>query len=1015
MIRNNNNSIKYSFKKFIYFFVADAHVIDTEYRNETFNSFDHLNNSYSDIPYEVSMPDTPMQSDCESICAADAVSVRDDDIYDAYFYESFELPSTRRGSTISETATVLPRIVITPTPDDDALQRRTSLTNASPPFYGIISEEIASNLNELNRDATEINIARDDKTFIGDAQKITNSMSGVSSIIENNSNEKLADDPLPIDEKELAQDSNTESESEESESEESEETESDEESEPKEKIIEHKRSDSLVAVKSVKNIQVYDENDSESSENEVESIQDMEQNDIEDHQNSHEGHNLDDSDDESADIIEFIMDHGPESEANSIHFDDHLSVIYEEVDERTQGRRTKLDSMCSSNSSATLANDEKTFESDTETVESDHDQDSDSLSVTVRLPLRLSFSRSENNEEITTVEIGKSEIEIEDNSCHTPGLIESESDVSVSFSLKQPKSNPNSRPISLDVPSFDDDDSEVSVSISLPRRNRTLSPAPFVRQQTLSPVPHSADAFEYKPWSFGSSIDESFEQESFEVMNDPQNEERAFSVRDHIAAFESAQGHREELQRQNACVTSDSEEEEEEDDDGNEINEVALNDYSSIQNQTKSQFYPIEDTNYDSFVSVTYQANENEAANQTTAVEQAIDMKQEHQEEEVDQANLSVQAKIASFEQPLQSQYKQIDARREIYALRQASQTADEVQCGVSTQPEYIRSESIRSTNSSIMSTPQPQLQNKDFDIQTALQPNSYFDRNNFMQRSIPDESELDEDDSGVLTDPNRRTFEETDTESEYFPELRKLTRYERAATHSRLFKFLQEYEGEANNSDKQKADEDMAMFTRPKKIIHNVSITRKQNPDLIKNAETMAERRERLSLSHVSSSIDADNPSTSASPTCSSPTPSVNEKLIDELVQSALQQAKRRNMRNIPIEKIQAAARRALQQQDENDSCDTTFSSFDSTPALTPQEFNDECYDSETGIDILPSKAFKNLQEQSVYGRKRKLWAARCPRVLSSKTVNSDLSRVTETRESQTPERDQQSVSFYH
>lgn len=937
------------------------------------------------------MPYTPMQSDCESICAADTVSVRDDD---ACFYDSFELPSTRRGSTFSETATIVPRIVITPTPDDDALQRRTSLTTESPSFYGTICEEIASNLNEFNRNVTEKNIARDVKTLSGDAQKITTSLSGVPS------NERLADDPIP-NEKESAKDSNIESESEDSK-----ETESDDESESNEKIYEHKHSDSLVAEKSVKSIHVYDENDSKSLEKETESIQDMKQNDVEDHQMSLEDHDSADSDDESADIIEFIMDHGPESEANSIHIDDHLSVIHEEVDEKPQSRRKKLDSMCSSNSSATLANEEKTFESDSETVESEHDHDSDSLSVTVRLPLRLSFSRSENNEEITTVEIGKSEIEFEDSSHHMPGLIESESDVSVSFSLKQPKSNPNSRSISSDVPSFDDDDSEVSVSISLPRRNRTLSPA-FVRQQTLSPVSHSADAFEYKPWNFGSSIDESFEQESAEMMNEPKKKERAFSIRGHIAAFESVQGHREELQRQNACVSSDLEDEQEDDDNNDDRNgarEVAINSYS-IESQRKSQLQLMEDTNYDSFVSVTYQVNDIEAINQTTAIDPIIDsnymkLEEKEKEEEVerDQANFFVRAKIASFEQPLESQYKKIDARREINALRQASEMADEVQCCESTRPA------------------QPQLQNKDFDIQTTLQSNSHFERNSFMQRSIPDESELDEDDSGVLTDPNRRTFEETDTESECFPELRKLTRYERAATHSRLFKFLQENEAETNNSDKLKADGDMAMFTRPKKIIHNVSITRKQNPDLIKNAETMAERRERLSLSHVSSSIDADNPSTSASPTCSSPTPSINEKLIDELVQSALQQAKRRNMRNIPLEKIQAAARRALQQQDENDSYDTTFSSsFDSTPALTPQEFNDECYDSETGMDILPSKAFKNLQEQSVYGRKRKLWAARCPRVLSSKTVHRDLCRVTETRESQTPERDQQPVAFYH
>lgn len=285
------------------------------------------------------------------------------------------------------------------------------------------------------------------------------------------------------------------------------------------------------------------------------------------------------------------------------------------------------------------------------------------------------------------------------------------------------------------------------------------------------------------------------------------------------------------------------------------------------------------------------------------------------------------------------------------------------------------------------------------------------------MYLSPFDESELEETDSGV--DINRRVSEDVDTESECYSELRKLTRYERAATHSRLFKILQEYEKEVSDAEKTKTEEEIIMpLSRPKKIVHNVSITRRQNPELAKQAETMADRRERLQLNYNSSSIDNDNASSSASPSCASPASSVsvNEKLIDELVHSVLQQTKRRNLQNIPIEKIQAAARRALiQQNDENDSCDT-YSSFDSTPALTPHEFHDDCDDSDSDrhTDILPSKAFKHLQEQSISGRRYKSWAARCPRVLSSKTVNSDLSRVTETRESQSPEREHQYVYPY-
>lgn len=288
-------------------------------------------------------------------------------------------------------------------------------------------------------------------------------------------------------------------------------------------------------------------------------------------------------------------------------------------------------------------------------------------------------------------------------------------------------------------------------------------------------------------------------------------------------------------------------------------------------------------------------------------------------------------------------------------------------------------------------------------------------------QKPMQDESEIDEDDSGVTSDINRPISETDDTESECFPELRKLTRYQRAATHSRLFKLLQEFDDKDDTDDTDDYSkisnkyqdttpcDSPIFFTRPKKIVHNVSVTRKMNPDALKHAETMAERRERLSLQlKPSTSIDTDNLS---SP--SSPTPSINDKLVEELVQSVLRQQKLQNIKHIPMEKIHAAARKAL--QDETDSGDNTCSSsFESTPAITPQEFKDDCdYDSDTwngderrtSADILPSKAFKNLQEQSMYGRKRKLWAARCPRVLSSKTVNRDLSQVAEMPEQCSPE----------
>ncbi|XP_044571979.1 protein piccolo isoform X5 [Drosophila ananassae] len=271
--------------------------------------------------------------------------------------------------------------------------------------------------------------------------------------------------------------------------------------------------------------------------------------------------------------------------------------------------------------------------------------------------------------------------------------------------------------------------------------------------------------------------------------------------------------------------------------------------------------------------------------------------------------------------------------------------------------------------------------------------------RNSSTQRS---ESEIEEDDSGV-TDMNRH-LSETDTESESFPELRKMSSYQRAATHSRLFKLLNDENDLPEDPAATPADEFQLKPSR-RKIVHNVSITRKQNPSALSDAESMSQRRERLSLPlRKNTSIDADNPSTPNSPASPIMGPSaknqkvVSDKLVNELVQSLLLKSDSTHLRNLPMEKLQAAAKRAL--AEEMDSAQN--SSLDSTPAPTPKHdkeysdyYNSWCEASGSGDEVLPSKAFRNLQDP-----RRSPWTVRCPRVLSSKTINRDLARVTESPE---------------
>lgn len=295
--------------------------------------------------------------------------------------------------------------------------------------------------------------------------------------------------------------------------------------------------------------------------------------------------------------------------------------------------------------------------------------------------------------------------------------------------------------------------------------------------------------------------------------------------------------------------------------------------------------------------------------------------------------------------------------------------------------------------------------------------------RNDSQRSEI--ESEVDED-SGVTDmlpgNSSQQISETDDTESENFPELRKMNRYTRAATHSRLFKLLQEENDIEDNA------EDEFKFTPSKKnIVHNVSITRRQKPESIKNAESMAARRERLSLPlRKNTSIDNDNPSTPNSPRSPSASRAsstsryiqkskeeitssvVNDQLVAELVQSLLLKKGGDKLKNLPMEKLQAAAKKVLEEQ--LDSLEST--SIDSTPAITPsQDLNASDYsdyydswrtsveDSDNGdYEIVPSKSFRRLQETSSSGKRLPL--ARCPRVLSSRTVNRDLARVTESPE---------------
>lgn len=581
-------------------------------------------------------------------------------------------------------------------------------------------------------------------------------------------------------------------------------------------------------------------------------------------------------------------------------------------------------------------------------------EDFESL-VTVRLPLRLSLSRTSNNEEPAAVGHSDSRRSIYNSSSQTFDGVN-----------LSPEPDGQSLPTNTIQPSISDD---ISVSFSMPSRSSSMDQSSWHSKASSLDIPSSRPSFEYEDSDSEVSI-------NVYLPIKKQDSKPKIEVK-----------HKESLR-----YTKSSKRKEERQSESSEDSDA---DESTSKMKSEMSDERLNRSYIDEVVSAIQPATQPAPQPATQPAQQPTVTASSTNDKEV---KVCVRSRIAVFETP--AVYKKPEV---IKKVEEPAPTSYRI-------PEII-------------------------DIPKTIVPTALAEILSRPKLSKVD-SELEED-SGVTSDISRQ---ETDTESENFPELRKLSRYQRAATHSRLFKLLQgdgdDDDDDENDDLKPKAEiqhmhEKAKVDTqpeanvkrtkvayKPKKIIHNVSITRKNNPNAVKEAESMAQRRDRLSLNlNQSASIDTDNLSTSTSPT--SP---INDKLVKELVQSVLMKKRGQSLRDMPLVKLHAAAKRVL--QEDLDSYENSFSSsLDSTPAITPQEFKNDYTNSyadyyetwnndadgqqpaKLSYDIVPSKAFKHLQNTASGGQKRQLWSARCPRVYSSKTVNRDLSRVTEIRESQSPE----------
>ncbi|XP_031352506.1 uncharacterized protein LOC116177635 isoform X2 [Photinus pyralis] len=256
------------------------------------------------------------------------------------------------------------------------------------------------------------------------------------------------------------------------------------------------------------------------------------------------------------------------------------------------------------------------------------------------------------------------------------------------------------------------------------------------------------------------------------------------------------------------------------------------------------------------------------------------------------------------------------------------------------------------------------------------------------------EECSEEEGDSGVTSDVSRHISEvETDLD---FLEAKQSNKYQRASTHSRLFKLLQD---ECDNEDE---------------------VDEVKSVDACKS---MLRRRDQLSLPLRQPGSDPESFSSSGFTSPGSPT--INDRLVSELIQSLLMKKQGRVFKNVTMEKLQAAALRIL--QEDMDGLETLSSSEEgsflsskrgevgSSPT-TAQYLNDynQYYESwneaakycEGQQDILPSKAFRLLQEHSVTNKTGAFAGllARCPRVVSNKNVQKELLKLIESAEAPSP-----------
>ena len=340
-------------------------------------------------------------------------------------------------------------------------------------------------------------------------------------------------------------------------------------------------------------------------------------------------------------------------------------------------------------------------------------------------------------------------------------------------------------------------------------------------------------------------------------------------------------------------------------------------------------------------------------------------------------------------------------------------------------KPEEVE-EIVRSIIATMKSTGQTLEHSNGDDLAIAGKENT-SEAQIATEKNGTSKGESEEEDSGVTSDMSRHISEAENEECSETSKKRKLSRYQRASTHSRLFKLLQE-ESTAMNGHSESTDSSAT-----------TDLFYGQPP----SEESINSRKERLTLPLLSNVISDPDSLSSSSGITSPASPTVTDRLVTDLVQTLLQRKKGKKFRKLPMAKLHAAALRIL--QEDMDPYDTLSSTSEEgynrlhmspvNPAALPESgspgdgahsspygsnYNDYCsyYNTWNGApaeyDIMPSRAFKLLDQHAMSGGFSpgiiEGLMAKCPRVRSSKQVNHDLSVASGRQADSQPQDDSQS-----